>query len=100
MRLFVLSVVALLAGLYAYAAFDVFREERRAQDPDALVALVSGPARHPEANLRHLRTSFASGEYSNELKPYLDRASSKLRRNCLPLWVDQGDGGVVGSTKD
>ena len=21
-------------------------------------------------------------------------------RNCLPLWVDQGDGGVVGSTKD
>ena len=20
--------------------------------------------------------------------------------NCLPLWVDQGDGGVVGSTKD
>ena len=25
---------------------------------------------------------------------------SKLYRNCLPLWVDQGDGGVVGSTKD
>ena len=24
----------------------------------------------------------------------------KLRSNCLPLWVDQGDGGVVGSTKD
>ena len=23
-----------------------------------------------------------------------------LCRNCLPLWVDQGDGGVVGSTKD
>ena len=23
-----------------------------------------------------------------------------LYRNCLPLWVDQGDGGVVGSTKD
>ena len=23
-----------------------------------------------------------------------------FRRNCLPLWVDQGDGGVVGSTKD
>ena len=22
------------------------------------------------------------------------------KRNCLPLWVDQGDGGVVGSTKD
>ena len=28
------------------------------------------------------------------------RAVSKLNRNCLPLWVDQGDGGVVGSTKD
>ena len=25
---------------------------------------------------------------------------NKLVRNCLPLWVDQGDGGVVGSTKD
>ena len=24
----------------------------------------------------------------------------KPARNCLPLWVDQGDGGVVGSTKD
>ena len=24
----------------------------------------------------------------------------KIARNCLPLWVDQGDGGVVGSTKD
>ena len=23
-----------------------------------------------------------------------------INRNCLPLWVDQGDGGVVGSTKD
>ena len=25
---------------------------------------------------------------------------AKRERNCLPLWVDQGDGGVVGSTKD
>ena len=24
----------------------------------------------------------------------------KPSSNCLPLWVDQGDGGVVGSTKD
>ena len=28
------------------------------------------------------------------------RVSTKNGRNCLPLWVDQGDGGVVGSTKD
>ena len=29
------------------------------------------------------------------------RESSGIpNRNCLPLWVDQGDGGVVGSTKD
>ena len=27
-------------------------------------------------------------------------ALMKLDSNCLPLWVDQGDGGVVGSTKD
>ena len=27
-------------------------------------------------------------------------APGKVNRNCLPLWVDQGDGGVVGSTKD
>ena len=73
MRLFIFSVLALFGGLYAYAAFDVFREEQRAQDPLA-AAVSTGPPRHPEANLRYLRTSFASGEYSNELKPYLDRA--------------------------
>ena len=28
------------------------------------------------------------------------RPTSKAMCNCLPLWVDQGDGGVVGSTKD
>ena len=27
-------------------------------------------------------------------------AGTNVRGNCLPLWVDQGDGGVVGSTKD
>ena len=30
----------------------------------------------------------------------LDAAHGKVNGNCLPLWVDQGDGGVVGSTKD
>ena len=30
-------------------------------------------------------------------KPYYDLM---MKSNCLPLWVDQGDGGVVGSTKD
>ena len=74
MRLFILSVVALFGGLYAYAAFDVFQEEQGAQDPGAVAVTVLGPPRHPEANLQHLRASFASGEYSNELKPYLDRA--------------------------
>ena len=29
-----------------------------------------------------------------------DHMATKEERNCLPLWVDQGDGGVVGSTKD
>ena len=31
-----------------------------------------------------------------------DRHNYNLKNNCncLPLWVDQGDGGVVGSTKD
>ena len=28
------------------------------------------------------------------------RLETKTESNCLPLWVDQGDGGVVGSTKD
>ena len=27
-------------------------------------------------------------------------ARGNAEGNCLPLWVDQGDGGVVGSTKD
>ena len=34
--------------------------------------------------------------FSNEAESYFH----KDERNCLPLWVDQGDGGVVGSTKD
>ena len=29
-----------------------------------------------------------------------ETSDGKIRGNCLPLWVDQGDGGVVGSTKD
>ena len=28
------------------------------------------------------------------------RYLENFESNCLPLWVDQGDGGVVGSTKD
>ena len=30
----------------------------------------------------------------------LGKHGGKDYSNCLPLWVDQGDGGVVGSTKD
>ena len=30
----------------------------------------------------------------------LGKHGGKDNSNCLPLWVDQGDGGVVGSTKD
>ena len=39
-------------------------------------------------------------EVSEQAKRRRFTAEYKLRSNCLPLWVDQGDGGVVGSTKD
>ena len=51
-----------------------FPRRAKGTRPDAVAAAISRPPRHPEANLRHLRTSFAKGEYSNELEPYLDRA--------------------------
>ena len=31
---------------------------------------------------------------------YVNETTDNIICNCLPLWVDQGDGGVVGSTKD
>ena len=39
----------------------------------------------------------------NRVDRYLRESKLPLEKswgNCLPLWVDQGDGGVVGSTKD
>ena len=33
-------------------------------------------------------------------RPANTQHSALIECNCLPLWVDQGDGGVVGSTKD
>ena len=35
-----------------------------------------------------------------EKRDFFLEGSSIFTCNCLPLWVDQGDGGVVGSTKD
>ena len=35
-----------------------------------------------------------------EIDDYVPVTRENFERNCLPLWVDQGDGGVVGSTKD
>ena len=58
------------------------------------------------------RSSLLMEPYSNDPDFYGDANMSvdefaeafikfdNMGGNCLPLWVDQGDGGVVGSTKD
>ena len=42
------------------------------------------------------------GDQAQSVLPEIARESlsAYFQGNCLPLWVDQGDGGVVGSTKD
>ena len=52
---------------------------------------------HLMAMLHHAFTDY--GATRHWLKVWGDRFGNS-KRNCLPLWVDQGDGGVVGSTKD
>ena len=43
---------------------------------------------------------FSADATREEIQRKAFEATEKKIRNCLPLWVDQGDGGVVGSTKD
>ena len=51
----------------------------------------------PVDNDECLRFYLNTGE---DFQLFHDAATRNLEGNCLPLWVDQGDGGVVGSTKD
>ncbi len=81
MRLLVLSLFGAAGVLYSRAAIESYREEvlaRQASSPDAPGALTSSnpsePRLHPEANLGRLRAAFASGEYTDDLQPYLERA--------------------------
>ena len=49
-----------------------------------------------------LEEAHEQGIVHRDLKPanVKQTEDGKIKGNCLPLWVDQGDGGVVGSTKD
>lgn len=79
MRLFFLSFVSLTVILYGLAAFESYREEVRAREEVAAGTMDGGePSRHPEANLRRVRNAFASQEYTDDLKPYLERALSQV----------------------
>ena len=53
-------------------------------------------ARHADGIVLIHARSTAAGLGAHGFK----QDASFFYRNCLPLWVDQGDGGVVGSTKD
>lgn len=75
MRLFVLSLLALLGGLYAFQAVECYREEQAARSSIPLAQLGADDSlRHPEANLRLVRESLASGVYTDDLKRFLERA--------------------------
>ena len=53
----------------------------------------------PAVQLESVPLSLLSpGENEQEVGRF--RRLGDVEGNCLPLWVDQGDGGVVGSTKD
>ena len=66
----------LAAALYGMAAFVGYQEENLARSPaSTLVKAGAPPPRHPEANLRRIRESFADGEYTDALLPYLERAA-------------------------
>ena len=77
MRLVLLSLAAALTFLYAAAAVGVYREETQARPGALRVVQPPGTAvpRHPETSLHYLRDAFASGNYSDELRGYLERAA-------------------------
>ena len=92
-------------------AMSAAREERRGVNLDVQglenqVALDTVRAAYAfllaQNNLRVLETE--RGARERQLDQVQTRFeledATKLDGNCLPLWVDQGDGGVVGSTKD
>ena len=70
-----LAVVLLTAtALIAHPHFQKTTSAKLSEDVEVSLAFFTVPA-----NMEHV---------------------AKISGNCLPLWVDQGDGGVVGSTKD
>ena len=73
---------------------------------------IPGDPPHDDLRMPWILLDRDGHRFMNEYEPYLQDtghrplerfrpdAQDYARRNCLPLWVDQGDGGVVGSTKD
>ena len=94
--------------LVAYAALDLggglFHSAAVVEGDSAW--LFVGHSGAGKSTVSRLALDSGRAVLSDDLNPVLPNVRGGLDvvgspfRNCLPLWVDQGDGGVVGSTKD
>ena len=86
----------LLANIFLHHVLDLWLADSYPHSPferyadDVIVHCRS------EAEARNIRHSIEERLHACKLEAH----PQKTKSNCLPLWVDQGDGGVVGSTKD
>ena len=109
------GILEYIAGMPAFLAESLTAADlARVQQTEPFLLLLNGwneiaESDSAQANdaLRELERDFPSAGIivatrTHHLTPPLPGALRLrlLYRNCLPLWVDQGDGGVVGSTKD
>ena len=90
-RLLARGLVRLAAVLVPSSYHDRFVEEWDAELWHASVC--------PTTLVRRSLGAFQDALATRRLAPS-PRHRGNMMCNCLPLWVDQGDGGVVGSTKD
>jgi len=76
MRLLIYAFVGITALAYVSLAWEIFEQDRFARLETPLPT-PRVPFAHPESNLRHLRDAFTTGDFSNDLAPFLEAARRK-----------------------